>query len=457
MKALRSPHSSIALLLIIVGLATIVAPTTQAADNDPSKVAKVIILKGTANAFAQDNSKNSKKLKRGDWVGEHAVIKTSAKSFIKLLFVDKSQVNIGPSSQMTINAFPKTKAGILTLAKGKLRSKVTKDYMQIQDKGASKLFIKTRTAAMGVRGTDFQVNFNDNTGATGLIMFEGEVAMAHIEDSSSFGHQDELERAVSRDDAVIVRKGEFSSTQRGKKAVSKPIKISPKQLEKLQKNESLLSQKGQSLKQKNKKSIRPPIPPGMSGKKFSNSDQELDKKMVKEIGHNGKKKITDKIAEKKKHKRKLRRDNAKDQKAGGFVDVENAQYIPPSESSVFNEAQGVYMTTDQTNQDGSVDKDKIKQNKRKGVIDSKIRKRVLSKLPAFRKQQKNKKGQQGDDEFKIPLQKVDPGDERDTFTGRRNIGSSGSTGVKRPGQLRNRRNFQKARFKVRLCDSTGCK
>ena len=456
MKALRSPHSSIALLLIIVGLATIVVPTTQAADNDPSKVAKVIILKGTANAFAQDNSKNSKKLKRGDWVGERAVIKTAAKSFIKLLFIDKSQINIGPSSQMTINAFPKTKAGILTLAKGKLRSKVTKDYMQIENKGASKLFIKTRTAAMGVRGTDFQVNYNENTEATGLIMFEGEVAMAHIEDSTSFGHQDELERAVSRDSAVIVRKGEFSSTQRGKKAVSKPIKISPKQLEKLQKNDSLLSQKGPGQKQKNKKPTRPPIPPGMSGKKFSNSDQELDKKMVKEIGHTSKKKITDKIAANKKHNRKLRRDGDKDRKAGGFVDVENAQYIPPSESSVYNEAQGVYMTADQTNQDGSVDKDKIKKNKRKGIVDQKIRKRALSKLPEFKRQQKNKKGQEGEGEFKIPLQQVDPGDRKDSFTGRRNIGSSGSTGIKRPGQIRNKRNFQKARFKVRLCSDGTC-
>ena len=58
---------------------------------------------------------------------------------------------------MVVASFTKKKAGILNLIKGKLRSKVTKDYMNMSDKEKSKLFIVTKTAAMGVRGTEFQV------------------------------------------------------------------------------------------------------------------------------------------------------------------------------------------------------------------------------------------------------------------------------------------------------------
>lgn len=89
-------------------------------------------------------------------------------------------MNLGPNSQMVINAFPKKEAGIITLVKGQIRSQVTKDYMEMEDKSKSKLYIKTKTAAMGIRGTDFQVNFNPQNQNTSLITFEGKVAMATL-------------------------------------------------------------------------------------------------------------------------------------------------------------------------------------------------------------------------------------------------------------------------------------
>jgi hypothetical protein len=139
-------------------------------------VAKVIILKGSVKVKLKDNT--VKTLKKGDWVPEGAQVKTEAKSFVKLLFIDKSQMNLGPNSQMIINKFPKKKAGIITLMKGSLRSKVSKDYMQM-DKTGEKLYIKTKTAAMGVRGTDFEVGFNN--GITTTNLYEGALVVTSFE------------------------------------------------------------------------------------------------------------------------------------------------------------------------------------------------------------------------------------------------------------------------------------
>lgn len=138
-------------------------------------VAKVIILKGSVKAKLKDNSVVT--LKKGDWLPEGAQVKTEAKSFVKLLFIDKSQMNLGPNSQMIINKFPKKKAGIITLMKGQLRSKVTKDYMQM-DKSREKLYIKTKTAAMGVRGTDFEVSVVN--GITATQLFEGALVVTSL-------------------------------------------------------------------------------------------------------------------------------------------------------------------------------------------------------------------------------------------------------------------------------------
>jgi hypothetical protein len=143
-------------------------------------VAKVIILKGSVKVKLKDNT--VKTLKKGDWVPEGAQVKTEAKSFVKLLFIDKSQMNLGPNSQMIINKFPKKKAGIITLMKGSLRSKVSKDYMQM-DKTGEKLYIKTKTAAMGVRGTDFEVGFID--GVTTTNLYEGSLVITSFEGNGS--------------------------------------------------------------------------------------------------------------------------------------------------------------------------------------------------------------------------------------------------------------------------------
>lgn len=257
-------------------------------------VAKVIILKGTVNAFFKDGK--AVQVQIDQWLPEGAKITTQDKSFVKLLFIDKSQMNLGPKSEMEIASFPKNEAGIISLVKGQLRSKVTKDYMQMDDKSKSKLYIKTKSAAMGIRGTDFQVNFNEANQNTSLITFEGAVAMAGIEKEfrgRDFS-QDSLERVVSSEKAVLVKEGQFSAVTQISERALVPTLLAPQQLETLKVNDSGViekpedgtkgtgSKEGKPTESNDQaKNYKSPIPPGADSALFSSNAKGLDTQVEK--------------------------------------------------------------------------------------------------------------------------------------------------------------------------------
>ncbi len=238
--------------------------------------AKVIVLKGKVSALI---GAKTKALKKGDWLPEGAQVKTEARSFTKLLFIDKSTMNVGPNSQMKIDAFPKEKAGIITLIKGQIRSKVTKNYMQMKKKNKSKLFIKTRTAAMGVRGTDFQVSYSNKTQNTTLVTFEGAVAMAKLTAGAPRVNQAALEKVVSGPKAVMVRRGQFSGASAKSDKTTAPVKISPIQLETLESKAApgLINEEASSSQKDAapKKKFRKVIPPGVDAEVVANDGSEM--------------------------------------------------------------------------------------------------------------------------------------------------------------------------------------
>ncbi|OUR96975.1 hypothetical protein A9Q84_11610 [Halobacteriovorax marinus] len=311
-------------------------------------VAKAIILKGNVQAY---NPKTKEKitLKRGSWVQEGYLVKTAKKSFVKFLFIDKSQMNLGPKSQMAINKFPRKKAGIITLLKGSLRAKVTKNYLDMKDKNKSKLFIKTKTAAMGVRGTDFVVTYNPINRNTALITFSGAVAMAQLKATvKNFKtNQRVLERIVSSDKAVIVRKGQFSGVNPGKTLrATTPVKINPGQLETMKGHDASKSADDQtsSKKKGSKKKYRNIIPPGANSKDFAN-DANVESQVQKVIGATATKIISDKFAKGPKeiggpppegYVNKATGEIAPP--AGGYVDLHTALYIAPPPGSTFDAA-----------------------------------------------------------------------------------------------------------------------
>jgi len=236
-------------LILAALLLAQVSITTSAFGED--LVATVLMKRGNVTATLSNGKvitlSNNLKIPVG------AVVETEAKSFIRLMFSDKSTMNLGPASKMVIASYPKNEAGIVKLLNGQLRSEVTKNYLETQDKTKSKLFIQTKTASMGIRGTDFQVNYNDKNENTTLIVFEGKVAMGNIDRSliKEKLDQEKLEDIASSSTAVMVRQGQFSAVNLNiAERPLVPTKLAPKQLDALKDNQTGLEDDGKKSSKK---------------------------------------------------------------------------------------------------------------------------------------------------------------------------------------------------------------
>lgn len=235
-----------------------------------SKVAVVKLLRGEVDVLTLGKTTP---LKKDDWVEQGAVIKTADKSFVKLIFLDKSQMNVGPNSEMKIEKFSGKDSGVIDLVKGKIRSQVTKDYLQIKDKDKSKLFIKTQNAVMGVRGTDFMIATNGAT--TSTILFEGEVVFNRL-DNRAETSSTRLEEIVDR--GVRMYPGEFSVQDPSRSMPTVPALLNIQQREKLETNQEFDAERapsnstGASVENEKVKSV---VPEGLSGQAVSNNSEVL--------------------------------------------------------------------------------------------------------------------------------------------------------------------------------------
>ncbi len=305
------------LLKIFLSLSFITIFSVQAAEDD---VATVVLKKGDVKARLKNGQTISLAINQKVPVG--ATIQTQQRSFVRLIFNDKSMMNLGPSSQMVIQSFPKNEAGIVKLINGQIRAEVSKNYMNIEDKAKSKLFIQTKTASMGIRGTDFQVNYNPANENSSLIVFEGKVALGNVDRSLKDQDLDQkkLEEIVSSTTAVMVRQGQFSAVNLN--IAERPLipsKISPKQLDALKSNTSGLEETN-IIKDK-KKPQRDIIPPGVDTTMFVNAPVEVVKAEIKEAQGF----YNDKTGEYK-------------PAAGTIIDLKTVNIIPPPEGSKYDNA-----------------------------------------------------------------------------------------------------------------------
>lgn len=227
------------------------------------KVAIVKILKGNVLNYVGGKSAN---LKAEDWVENGSIINTTDKSFVKLIFTDKSQMNIGPNTLMKIENFTGKDSGVIDLVKGKIRSQVTKDYLQI-DKNKSKLFIKTKNAVLGVRGTDFMISTNGKNTAT--VLFEGEIAFNKFDGAKGLS-SDRLEHIVDR--GMRMFPGEFSVVERERPQPTIPSLMNIQQRDALENNDGLNARTPSSTREEVKHSV---VPDGLDGKIVSNDSQTL--------------------------------------------------------------------------------------------------------------------------------------------------------------------------------------
>lgn len=249
----------------------------------PMKLVLLTALLGisVSNAFAQSaaivklvrgkvdavSAAGSRALQLDDTVEAGAVIKTQEKSFARLVFLDKSQINIGPLSEMKIERFDGKDSGIVSVVQGKIRSAVTKDYLEMKDKNRSKLFIKTPNAVLGVRGTDFLVSVAQ--AATSTVLFEGEIVFNRI-DPTALSSSD-LEAVVER--GVRIFPGEFSVLGAKSDSPTVPSLLNVNQLEKLETNDTFTTDRAPSSQATT--STGSLVPPGLSGAVVANTEESI--------------------------------------------------------------------------------------------------------------------------------------------------------------------------------------
>lgn len=249
-------------------------------------VATVLLMKGTVNEINPNGE--SKVLTQGSWVKEKSKVTTGPGSFAKLLFMDKSSINVGPNSAMEVTHFQKKEPGVISLIKGQIRSKVEKNLLsESKTKKESTFFVKTKGAAMGVRGTDFVATHEPDTNATGLDVISGTVAMVNTAGFES-GQLDikTMDQMLNSPTAVKVGQGMRTNVASPANPPKKPQEIPKKELDNMKKNENALPKTSAitEVKKEEKKEEKKEDKKKEEPKKEEKKKEEVKKEEAKKEG-----------------------------------------------------------------------------------------------------------------------------------------------------------------------------
>lgn len=200
-------------------------------------VAAISSMKGNvkirdANKRKYDIAYKGQMIKTGDW------IKTGKKVFVAIVFLDGSNVKIQSNTEIEIKSSRITAKELKTqmyIAEGQAWSKVSQ-----QKNGEFK--IKTPTAVASVKGTEFDVEFDDLAESTTLTVLEGEVEFGNelgavlagaMEGATASKDEVPIEYKVSQEDLPqwqndIEPSWELKLTpdRTGKHPVNQPMKVS---------------------------------------------------------------------------------------------------------------------------------------------------------------------------------------------------------------------------------------
>ncbi len=269
-------------------------------------VAKSQMVRGSVTILPP-GALEAHQLQKGEKIKKDSSIVTAKRSLAIVMMTNNSKLTIGPNSKIIISPFSTQKSGVVGLLTGVIRADVKKDAM----KKGNKLFIKTRTAAMGVRGTSFQASFNSKNKTTSLLTFSGKVAMAKIvvqKKSVVKGSKVvtneivEMEKVLNKKQTVLVSTGQYASSVTGKTKHVAAVRISPKQFTLIKLDKSF----------------------GLAKKKIS---QKILKKEIEKT----KEEFTQ-------IRKQEKRSPIKEMKDGGYVDFKSGFYIPPTKKVSFDKA-----------------------------------------------------------------------------------------------------------------------
>ncbi len=148
--------------------------------------AVIVKIKGEAELFVTPGSLKEKspsvlldgktyevqKVKLGTKVEPGSVVRTSGKSKLRLVYKNGDQITVGPATSyeiLELNGKKSDDASSIRLMYGAIRSVISKNGPR------NGMKVKTRTAAMGIRGTDFFVSQRGSAGETQVAVIRGEV------------------------------------------------------------------------------------------------------------------------------------------------------------------------------------------------------------------------------------------------------------------------------------------
>ncbi len=277
-------------------------------------IAEVTLVRGKAT-FLPIPEKKALTLKKGIKIRQGTSIVTGKNSFVRLRFKNGSLISLGSNSKIVVYNVGKKKTGVISLIEGKLRSKIEK-----KNKGQG-FFVKTRTAALGVRGTEFQTIYNRENNVTSMLTYDGKVQVIKVNknlkkktkilpktDKEILENREiELREDLKSKSAQAVEKGQYVGISPKVKTPSFPVKISPIQFTAL----------------------------------YNNDEMKKEGEISKAVDKNGK--LIDQVEQKAPLEGfRNRKTGSYAPRSGGFLDFKTGLYVPPSFSSQFNERLGVY-------------------------------------------------------------------------------------------------------------------
>lgn len=318
-------------------------------------VAKITKTRGKVSILVR-GSKVARMVKVGDKVREDSSILTGNKSFARLVFLsDNTVLNVGPRSKVRVINTKKDGTSFLHLLKGTIRTKVNKAE---SEQSRHKLYLKTRSAAMAVRGTEFQAVYNPDNNVSSLLTYRGEVNMAKVEEDPAaevkrlkklrrkqlaemkvetnasgdyefiqqkpkFNLEGRMDQALASNEAVTVKQGQYSGTVNTLKKASLPVKVSPVQLNALYKNEEMDEKLRRSEVQ-----ARDLKPEGNFAIKPAEQEPPAEGIFDEKTGEFA-------------------------PRSGGVLDMNTGLYIPPEDTAVFDGKLKVFVPSEKS---GAIDK-----------------------------------------------------------------------------------------------------
>ena len=284
----------------------------------------LISVQAYSYEFIVENIRGEAKLEPGgrvlkvkDELSVNNVITTSAKSFVKIADSKGGVISVGPESSIKLAKSEAAEVTTINLIKGQLRATFKKNESENY-----KSVIKTPTAAMGVRGTDFHFIYNPDNHISTILTYDGKVDFVeHAPDQEMTLQQFEASQKIK------IPTGHISGVFTDEAKATEPIKISPIQFEILKSNFELKEGTGQKVtRAKESKS--------MGTGDLASTQNDLAKKDNNLIPV-PKKFIDDEYFE----------DKVKANptiKSGGYLDLKTGIYVRPPDNSDYDAANDVY-------------------------------------------------------------------------------------------------------------------